>query len=124
MGDSGVATSRSSLLALPHAEVSALGSLLRVGLLLYHRLGWLRGCYRIRVPMHDLPGAVIGPEDHRYPQGDRGDICPSAYLGLGPLHPYDVGKLGSHVLLCNLEASDLAIPELRRGALHGGGDLH
>src|SRR5215213_5573721 len=36
---------------------------LRVDLLLYDRLRWLYGGYGVGVPMHDLPGALFGPED-------------------------------------------------------------
>jgi hypothetical protein len=49
--------------------------------------------------MHDLPGAIFRSKDHRNPQCDWDDIITSANLGLGPLHPNDVGKLGSCVLL-------------------------
>jgi hypothetical protein len=42
-------------------------------LVLYHRLGWLRGGYGIRVPMHYLPGALLGWIDHRNPESGRLD---------------------------------------------------
>src|SRR5215218_2625687 len=37
---------------------------LGAALLLYHRLGRLRGGYRIAVQVHDLPGAIFGSENH------------------------------------------------------------
>jgi hypothetical protein len=67
--------------------------------------------------MHNLPLTVFRPKDHRNPQGDWGDIFPSPNLGPGPLHPHDVGKLRSYVLLYDLEANHLAISELRYGTL-------
>src|SRR5687768_9781818 len=45
-----------------------------VGLLLYHRLCWPSRGYGVRVPMHNLPCALFGPEDARDPQGDRSDV--------------------------------------------------
>ena len=48
--------------------------------------------------MHDLPNAVFGAHDHRDPQTDGRDGLLSADLGLGPLHPHNVGKLRSYVL--------------------------
>src|SRR3712207_8407428 len=67
--------------------------------------------------MHDLPGALFESKNHRNPQSDWGDIFTSANLGPGPLHPHDVGKLRSYVLLYGLEANHLAISELRCSTL-------
>jgi len=67
--------------------------------------------------MHYLPGSILGSEDHRDPQSQRGDVLPSADLGLRPLDVHDVGKLGSHILLYDLDANGLASSELRRGVL-------
>jgi hypothetical protein len=80
-------------------------------LLLDHRSCWLRGGYGVRVPMHYLPGAIFGSKDQSNPQSDRGDIFASANLGLGPLHPHDVGELGSCVFLYGLEGDYLAISQ-------------
>src|SRR3712207_2769330 len=86
-------------------------------LVLYQRLCCLSRGYRVCVPMHNLPVAILGSEDHRDPQSQRGDVLPSADLGLRPLDVHDVGKLGSHILLYDLDANGLAISELRRGVL-------
>src|SRR5919202_3385940 len=89
-----------------------------VALLLYYRLRWLTGGYGVCVPMHYLPGALLGSKAHRNPQSYWGGILTLANLGLCPLHPQDVGKLRSYVLLYSLEANHLAISELRCAALH------
>src|SRR5215208_1743287 len=34
-------------------------------LLLYHRLCWLRASYGVRMPVHDLTGAILWSKDHR-----------------------------------------------------------
>jgi hypothetical protein len=73
--------------------------------------------------MHNLPGAIFRSKDHRNPQSDWGDIFASANLGPGPLHPHDVGKLRSYLLLYDLEANDLAISELRCGTLRNRSNL-
>src|SRR5215218_9630574 len=73
--------------------------------------------------MHYLPGAILGSEDHRGPQSQRGDLLPSADLGLRPLDQHNVGKLGSHMLFYDLNASGLAISDLRRGMLLGLNNL-
>ncbi len=62
--------------------------------------------------MYNLPLTVFGSKDGRDPHGDWGELLTSANLGLGPLHPYLVGKLRSDVLLYGLEASRLAISEI------------
>src|SRR5215212_8861921 len=89
-----------------------------VGLLLDHRLGWPRGGYRVRVPMHHLPGALFGPEDARDAKGHGRDILPPANLGPVALHLHDAGKLRAYVLGYRLKADDLAIPIARCGTLH------
>jgi len=67
---------------------------------MYHRLCWLSSSYEVCVPMHYLPGAIFWSKDHRNPKIKRGDLLPSADLGLAPLYlHYDVGKLSSYVLL-------------------------
>jgi dipeptidyl aminopeptidase/acylaminoacyl peptidase len=53
---------------------------LRVGLLLYHRLGWLRGGYRVGVTMYNLPGALFRSKDHRSPQSGWGKVLHSTKL--------------------------------------------
>ncbi len=63
--------------------------------------------------MHDLPGALFRSKDARNPQSDWRDIFASANLGLGPLHPHEVRKLRSYVLLYDLEVNAFAISELR-----------
>jgi hypothetical protein len=73
--------------------------------------------------MHNLPLTVFGAEDRRNPQIEGSDILPSANLGPCPLHPHNVGKLRSHILRYGLEASDLAITDLRCDELQGLSDL-
>jgi hypothetical protein len=73
--------------------------------------------------MHDLPGSLFGSIDHRNPQSEGGHILPSANPGLLPLYPHNVGKLRSHVLRYVLEASDLAISELRCGTIRSRSNL-
>src|SRR5918993_4652129 len=80
-----------------------LGSSLQVALFLYHRLDRLSGGSRVCVPMHNLPPTLFRSKDHRNPQSDGSNIHTSANLGSGPLHPHDVGKLISYVLLYGLE---------------------
>src|ERR687898_2688906 len=80
-----------------------------VGLLLYHRLCWPSRGYGVRVPMHNLPCALFGPEDARDPQGDRSDVLPPPDLGLASLYLHRVGKLGGRVLGHVLEADGLTI---------------
>jgi hypothetical protein len=75
------------------------------------------------VSVHNLPGALFRPKDHRNPQSKWGDILPCAYLGLLPLHPHNVGKLSSFVLRYVLEANHLAISELRGGTPYGLSNL-
>ena len=96
---------------------------LRVGLLLDHRLGWLRSGYGVCVPMHCLPGILLKPKDRRNPHGNRGDIIPPLNLGLHPLHLHCVGKLSGYVLRYVLKASALAISVVRCGTLQGRSDL-
>ena len=50
-------------------------------LVLYHRLGRLSGDYGVRVPMHDLPGAIFGPENTRDAKGHGREILPPTNLG-------------------------------------------
>ncbi len=92
-------------------------------LVLYQRLCCLSRGYRVCVPMHNLPGAILGAEDHRDPQSQRGDVLPSADLGLRPFDVHDVGKLGCHILLYDLDANGLTISELRCGMLLGPSNL-
>jgi hypothetical protein len=73
--------------------------------------------------MHYLPGATFRPKDHRNPQSKGGEIRPSSNLGLGPLYLLNVGKLRCHMLLYDLDASDLAISLSRGGMLLGLGNL-
>jgi hypothetical protein len=73
--------------------------------------------------MHYLLGALLRSKDHRDPQIEWGDILASAYLGLAPLYPHNVGKLRGHILLYDLEASDLATADLRCDPLHSLSDL-
>jgi hypothetical protein len=96
---------------------------LRVGLLLYHRLSWLRGGYRVCVPMHHLPGAIFGSKGHRNPQIAWGDLLCSADLRIGPLYPEDGGKLRGYVLRYGLEVIDLAISEYGCSTIMGLGNL-
>src|SRR5947209_14593056 len=90
---------------------------LRIGLLLDHRLCRSTGSYRVCVPVQDLSIALFGSKDHRNLQSDWGDILTSADLGLCPLYPHYVGKIGGYVPLYDLEANVLAISELRCAAL-------
>lgn len=69
--------------------------------------------------MHDLPHTAFGSEDHRDPQGVRGDVLASVEPGLQPLYLYNAGKLRSYVLRHDLEANGLAISARRRGTLNG-----
>jgi hypothetical protein len=73
--------------------------------------------------MHYLPGAFFGSKDHRNPQIEWQDLLPSACLCLAPLYPHNVSKLRGHILLYNIEASDLAIADLRCDTLHSLSDL-
>jgi hypothetical protein len=84
---------------------------------------WLGRTYLVRVPMHYLPGILFRSKDHRDPQIVWGDILPSAKLALEPLYLHNVGKLRSYTLRYDLEASGLAIPTRRCGALHCLGNL-
>src|SRR5215213_7534571 len=68
-------------------------------LLLYHRLCWTTPGYGVRVPVHHLPLAPFGPEDHSDPKGERGCLLTPAYPGFRSLYPQDMGELGSYVLL-------------------------
>jgi hypothetical protein len=86
---------------------------------LYYRFHWLRGGYRIRVPMHNLPGALFGPEDHRNPQSRWGEVLHFVNLDLVSLQLHMVGKLRSNILHYGLDASGLAISEIRCGVLQG-----
>src|SRR5215207_8114710 len=91
--------------------------------LLYHRSGWLSRGYRVSVSVHNLPGALFRPKDARDAHSHRGDILPSANLGLVALHLHNVGKLRGHVLRYVLKASALAISVIRCGALHSLSNL-
>ena len=73
--------------------------------------------------MHYLPGALFGSKDQRNPQLERQHLLSSACLRLAPLYPHNVGRLRGHILLYNIEASDLAIADLRCGTFHSLGDL-
>jgi hypothetical protein len=73
--------------------------------------------------MHDLPGPVFRPKDHRHPQIEWDDLLPSAKLGLVPLYPHKVGKFSSDVLRDNLEANDLASSALGCSTLNGLSNL-
>ena len=73
--------------------------------------------------MHYLPGAFFGSKDQRNPQLEWQHLLPSACLRLAALYPHNAGKLGGYILLQNIEASDLAIAELRRETLYGLSDL-
>jgi hypothetical protein len=75
------------------------------------------------MPVYYLPLTVFGPVDHRNPQNEGGNVLPSAYPGLLPLQPHDVGKLGRHVLRNVIEANDLAISWLRGSMFRGPGNL-
>jgi transposase len=90
---------------------------LRIELLLDHRLCWLRGGYRVRMPMHNLPPAVFRSKDHRNSQSERRYIFTSADLSLRPLYLNYVGKLSSYMLRYDLDANELAISDLRCGML-------
>jgi hypothetical protein len=95
-----------------------------VGLFLYHRLGWLRGGYGVRVSMHYLPLTLFfWAKDHRNPQRKWGDVLPSADLGLRPLYLHYVGKFRTHVPLYDLDANELAISDLRCGTIYDLGNL-
>ena len=48
-----------------------------------------------------------------HPQTDGGDGLFPADLGLGPLRPHNVGKLGSYVLHDVLNVNYLAVSHLR-----------
>jgi hypothetical protein len=68
--------------------------------------------------MHDLPLTLFWAKDHRNPQRKRGDLLPSADLGLRPLYLHYVGKYRSHVPLYDLDANELAISDLRCGTIY------
>jgi hypothetical protein len=74
-------------------------------------MGRVKPVDRVCVPMHYLPGAILGSKGHRDPQIAGGDVLSSADLRVGPLYPQDAGKLRSHVLRYGLEVVDLAIFE-------------
>src|SRR5215210_273113 len=58
-------------------------SALRIALLLLnHRFGRSRAGYGVRMPMHYLPGPLFRAIDHRNPKSERGNVPPSAKLGL------------------------------------------
>ena len=82
----------------------------------------MNSAYRVCVPMRNLPGAVLGPNEYRSPQSVRGDRLTCAKLGLCPLHFHDAGKLGSHILLHDLEAY-LAPSATRCDICHSLGNL-
>ena len=96
---------------------------LRVGLLLYDRLGWLSGGYGVCVTMHYFPLSLFRPKDRRNPHGNRADIIPPLNLGLASLYLHCVGKLRGCVLRYVLEAGGLAISVVRCGTLQGRSDL-
>ena len=97
-----------------------LRSSLGADLLLYDRLGRLRRGYGIRVPVHHLLGAIFfRSKDHRDPQSERGNLLPSADLGLRPLYLHHVGKLRSYMFLDNLDANELAISDLLCSPIRG-----
>jgi hypothetical protein len=73
--------------------------------------------------MHNFPCTVFRSKDHRSPQSEWGDFLPFANLALKPLYLYDIGKLRSHVLRYDLEASGYAISASRCGPLHGLSNL-
>src|SRR5918998_5056467 len=77
----------------------------------------------VRVTVHDLPGVLLGTEDHRDPKGKRYDLVPLADLSPGVLYPHDVGELRGVAPDHGLEGIDLALPEVRGGALHRLSDL-
>src|SRR5919202_7099776 len=89
----------------------------------YHRFDWPSRGYRVCVPMHYLPGAIFWPKDHRNPQIEWGNILLSAKLGPVALYPHNVGQLRGHILLYDIEASDLATADLQCGTLHSLSDL-
>jgi hypothetical protein len=100
-----------------------MGRVKALELLLDHRLCCLSGGYGVCVPMHYLPLTVFRSKDHRSPQSDWGDIFAFANLGPGTLHPHDVGKPRSYVLLYGLEGNYLAISERLCGTLHSRSNL-
>src|SRR5829696_5756107 len=100
-----------------------LRSSLRIELLLDHRLCWLRGGYRVRMPMHNLPPALFRSKDHRNSQSERRYIFTSADLGLWVLYLHYVGKLSSYMLRYDLDANELAISDLRCGTLRDPSNL-
>jgi AcrR family transcriptional regulator len=56
---------------------------------------------------------VFGSKDHRRPQSARGDVLPSANLGLDPLYLHNVRQLSCHILRHDLGANELAIAAQR-----------
>ena len=73
--------------------------------------------------MHDLPGALFRAKDHRNPQSGWGEVLHCANLDLASLYPHGIGKLRSHTLHYGVEASGLAISEIRCGTLYGLSNL-
>ncbi len=57
-------------------------------------------------------------EDAHDAHSHRGDILPSANLGLVPLQLHNVGKLRGYVLRYVFKANDLTISVMRCGTLH------
>lgn len=58
-----------------------------------YRVRRLLSRYRIGVPMHDRPHAVLQAEDARDADGDVSSLVPPAHLGVEALHLHEVGKL-------------------------------
>jgi len=90
-----------------------------LGLLLYYRFHWLIRSDRVRVTMHNLPGAIFTPKNGCGSQSYRGEILAAANLGPGPLYLDDEAKVRSDHLHYVLKSNGLAFPVVRRSALHG-----
>src|SRR5215216_3287741 len=75
------------------------------------------------MPMDELPGAGVGPEDARRAQRERRDLLAAADLRLEPLDLEDARELRCYVPHHFLEADRPALAVVRCGPLPGLDDL-